>query len=230
MTVARAPGGTRTARSARPYRMSIVGGVNASFMEYRLRSRRIGPAAAANSMPARPARRHPAAGGGPLGATRRPRVEFPLPRTPPRRTRHESAAARQSPVRQGLHRRARPERRQHAEGAHALRHQAGHVLGRRRDVRPGPRDAHAHRHQPGLHRRPHPRRDPVRADDGPRRRGARHGRLPLVREAGRAVPEGRQGPGGRSQRRADDEADPGPRCAARPRQDARASSAPRCAR
>ena len=31
------------------------------------------------------------------------------------------------------------------------------------------RDAHPHHHQPGLQRRPHPGRDPVRDDDGPRR-------------------------------------------------------------
>ena len=36
---------------------------------------------------------------------------------------------------------------------------------------------------PSLQRRPHPRRDPVRADDGPRGRRAGHGRVPVGAQA-----------------------------------------------
>ena len=88
--------------------------------------------------------------------------------------------------------------------------------GDERDVRPHARDAHPHHHQPGLQRRPHPRRDPVRDDDGPQDRGPADGRLPVERQGRRAVPQGRQGPGRRGRRRAADEAD------ARPRRPARA--------
>ena len=87
----------------------------------------------------------------------------------------------------------------------------GTLFGRSADVRPDPRDAHADHHQPGVQRRSHPGRDPVRTDDGPRDRGTRQRRLPLVGEAGGSFPEGRQGPGRRGERRADDEGDAQPR-------------------
>ena len=85
--------------------------------------------------------------------------------------------------RQGLHRRPRPERRQHAQGARALRRRPRRLLERRRDVRPHARDADPDHHQPELRRRPHPRRHPLRADDGPRDRGSAAGRLPLGGQA-----------------------------------------------
>ncbi len=66
-------------------------------------------------------------------------------------------------LRTGIHRRARPERRQHAQGAQALRHRRVRVLRRCGNVRAGPPDARANRHQPGVHRRARARRDPVRA-------------------------------------------------------------------
>ena len=59
---------------------------------------------------------------------------------------------------QGLHRRPGPERGQHAEGAAAVRHRRVGLLRRGGDVRPDPRDANPHHHQPGVQRRPHPRR------------------------------------------------------------------------
>ena len=50
-----------------------------------------------------------------------------------------------------LHRCARSERRQHTEGAEALRPRRRVVCQRGRDVRPDPRDAHADHHEPELH-------------------------------------------------------------------------------
>ena len=119
--------------------------------------------------------------------------------------------------RRRIHRGTRPERRQHPEGAEALRHRRERLLRRRADVRPGARDAHPHHHQPGLRRRPHHGRDPVREDDGPRDRGPPDRRLPVERQERRAVPEDRQGAGRRGGRRADDEADARPRRPAGPR-------------
>ncbi len=54
--------------------------------------------------------------------------------------------------REGLHRGPRPERRQHPEGAAAVRPRRDRLLRRGRDVRPHPCHAHADHHQPGLHR------------------------------------------------------------------------------
>jgi hypothetical protein len=54
-------------------------------------------------------------------------------------------------------------------------------------------DALPDHHQPELHRRPRSWRDPLREHDGPPDRGARFGRVPLGREAGRFLSEGRQG-------------------------------------
>ena len=126
----------------------------------------------------------------------------------------EPRAAREGPDGRRLHRRTRPERRQHAEGAQAVRRRGGRVLQRRRDVRPHPRDADADHHEPELQRRPRPRGDPVREDDGPRDRRPRHRRLPVDDQGRRAVPQDRQGPRGRGRRRAADEADARPRRAA----------------
>ena len=80
---------------------------------------------------------------------------------------------------------------------------------RRADVRAGAPDAHAHHDQSLLQRRPCPGGDPVRRHDGPRGRGTSDRRLPVGRQARRAVPEGRQGPGRTARRRAADEADAG---------------------
>src|SRR6185312_2774781 len=66
----------------------------------------------------------------------------------------------------GVLRGARPERRQHPEGAGRVRNRREPLRHRGRDVRPRARDAHARHHEPGLRRHPHPRRDPVRADHG----------------------------------------------------------------
>jgi fructose-bisphosphate aldolase class I len=53
------------------------------------------------------------------------------------------AAIREGQVRQGLHRSARPERRQHAEGPGLYGIKADAYTGRAADVRPHPRHAHA---------------------------------------------------------------------------------------
>jgi len=98
---------------------------------------------------------------------------------------HGRAAAPQGEVRHGLHRGTRPERRKHAEGSRAVRDSTRGVLGRRRDVRAHAPDALPDHHQPELHRQPRSRRDPLREHDGPPDRGARLGRVPLGREAGR---------------------------------------------
>ena len=129
---------------------------------------------------------------------------------------HEPAAGRQGPRGQGLHRRPRPERGQHPEGPAALRRGRGRLLERRRDVHPDARDAQPDHDEPELQRRPGPRRHPLRGHDGPRGRGPRLGRLPVVGEGRRPVPEGRQGPGRRGRRRPGHEADARPRRAARP--------------
>ncbi len=60
---------------------------------------------------------------------------------------------------------------------------------------------------PCVHGRADRRRDPVRADDGPRDRRHGHRPVPLVHRGRRPVPEGRQGPRRRGRRRAADEAD-----------------------
>ncbi len=140
---------------------------------------------------------------------------------PRERTHREPGDAREDHDRPGLRRRAGPERWQHPDGSGALRHPALGVRRRGRDVRPGPRDAHPHRDQPGLHRRPHPGGHPVRADHGPAGRGARHGGVPLAAQAGGALPQGRPGPGRRAARREDHEADPAPGRPARARDRAR---------
>jgi hypothetical protein len=79
-----------------------------------------------------------------------------------------------------LYRGARPERRQHAEGAGGLWREPGRVERGRGDVRPHPRDAHAHHHEPGVQWRARRGRDPVREHHGPADRGPRHGGVPVA--------------------------------------------------
>ena len=66
--------------------------------------------------------------------------------------RHERAAVREGQVVHGLHRRARPKRRQHTESAEPVWHQAGRLLGRPTDVRPDARHACTDRQQSGIQR------------------------------------------------------------------------------
>ena len=62
------------------------------------------------------------------------------------------AAGSQDPQPARIHRGAGPERRQHAEGAEALRCRREHLLGRAADDGSRAQDAFAHRHQPRVHR------------------------------------------------------------------------------
>jgi len=70
---------------------------------------------------------------------------------------------------------------------------------------PDPRDAGADHQVAGLQRRQGGGGDPVRADDGPHHRRDSDGDLPVGKARRGAVPEDRQGVGGRSGRRAADE-------------------------
>ncbi len=73
-------------------------------------------------------------------------------------------------------------------------------------------------------------RDPVRDDHGSLHRGRPDRRLPVGTQAGRAVPQGRQGPRRRSRRRAADEAHRWSRAPCVRVRSTTACSAPRCAR
>ncbi len=127
------------------------------------------------------------------------------------------SASRQDAQPGRIHRRPRPEWRQHAQGPPALRHSRRRLVGRGRDVRPRPSDADADHHEPRLRRQPDPGRDPLREHHGPRDRGTAHRRVSLGGEARRSHPQGRQGPGGGGGGRPAHEADSGARCAARSR-------------